>query len=277
MNYYPRVVFQPGTFYNNSPCEASHLQENQSQGQIRIILEYCLPKEQHSHFSPNSSDIPTQCDMKRERVLIHGPTNVADERGSYDAFDRLAYDPSSQGRKNYVYIYDDEGPRYRYGDHNEDPCARPSSFHEHEQSVDEQSYRSRTVYSSYIEPTMHAAEPDAVGEGIPAGYSIKHWDRTEKPIILLGSVFDANSLGKWIYDWTVFHLGASTPMADMVGELWQLLIKLAGKTKRAEECVDRIRNPDKRRIVEDFILRATGCGTGSNISSKTAKCLCKEL
>ncbi|KAK7889949.1 hypothetical protein LTR67_008413 [Exophiala xenobiotica] len=185
----------------------------------------------------------------------HYQTVHVKDAGSYDAFDRLAYNPSSQGRKNYVYIYDDEGPRYRYGDHKEDPCARPSSYYEHEQSVDEQSYRSRTAYSSQSAPTMQATEADAVGAEIPPEYSIKHWDPTEEPIILLGSVFDANSLGKWIYVWTVFHLGASTPMADMAGELWLLLIKLAGKTKRAQECVDRIRNLDKRETVEDFILR----------------------
>jgi hypothetical protein len=32
--------------------------------------------------------------------------------------------------------------------------------------------------------------------GIPIGYSVKSWDPTERPIIRLGSVFDANSLGK---------------------------------------------------------------------------------
>ncbi len=49
--------------------------------------------------------------------------------------------------------------------------------------------------------------------------------------------------------------GASAPLADMVGEFFLLLIKLAGKMKRAAECVDRIRNPDKRETFEDFILR----------------------
>ncbi|KAK7905280.1 hypothetical protein LTR80_012315, partial [Exophiala xenobiotica] len=43
-------------------------------------------------------------------------------------------------------------------------------------------------------------------------------------------------------------------MADMAGDLWLLLIKLAGKMKLAQECVDRIRNLDKRDTVEDFIL-----------------------
>lgn len=102
-------------------------------------------------------------------------------------------------------------------------------------------------------PPPVATEEDAERAGIPAGYSTKNWDPTEAPIILLGSVFDANSLGKWIYDWTVFHHGASTPMADVAGDLWLLLIKLAGKVKRADECLPRIQRPEAQDIVEDFL------------------------
>lgn len=104
-------------------------------------------------------------------------------------------------------------------------------------------------------PKYHpkATEADAIREGIPAGYSIKNWDPSESPILLLGSVFDANSLGKWIYDWTVFHHGASTPMADVAGDLWLLLIKLAGKMKRADECIPRIKGAESREMVHDFL------------------------
>ncbi|KAI1006369.1 hypothetical protein K3495_g1855 [Podosphaera aphanis] len=101
--------------------------------------------------------------------------------------------------------------------------------------------------------TASATEADAIKHRIPKGYSLKNWDPTEEPIILLGSVFDANSLGKWIYDWTVFLHTPTAPIADMAGELWLLLISLAGKTKRAEECVPRIRTEYNRAIVEDFI------------------------
>ncbi|KAJ5489070.1 hypothetical protein N7539_003960 [Penicillium diatomitis] len=102
-------------------------------------------------------------------------------------------------------------------------------------------------------PPPVATEEDAERAGIPPGYSTKNWDPTEAPIILLGSVFDANSLGKWIYDWTVFHHGASTPMADVAGDLWLLLIKLAGKVKRADECLPRIKRVEAADIVEDFL------------------------
>jgi hypothetical protein len=96
-----------------------------------------------------------------------------------------------------------------------------------------------------------ATEADARKHHIPPGYSLKNWDPTEEPIMLLGSVFGANSLGKWIYDWTVYHHGPATPISDMAGELWLLLIQLAGKVKRAEECMPRIRTEDNREMVED--------------------------
>lgn len=101
--------------------------------------------------------------------------------------------------------------------------------------------------------TAKATEEDARRAGIPAGYSYKNWDPTEEPIMLLGSVFDANSLGKWIYDWTVFHYGPATPLAEMAGDLWLLLIQLAGKVKRAEENMSKIRKTSNHELVEDFL------------------------
>ena len=107
--------------------------------------------------------------------------------------------------------------------------------------------------SVYPKSPIKATEIDAERAGIPAGYLIKNWDPIELPVLLLGSVFDANSLGKWIYDWMIFHHGAASPMADVAGDLWLLLIKLAGKMKRAEECVSRIRSIDSQEVVEDFL------------------------
>ncbi|KAH8731025.1 hypothetical protein GQ44DRAFT_605475 [Phaeosphaeriaceae sp. PMI808] len=102
-------------------------------------------------------------------------------------------------------------------------------------------------------PAAKATEEDARKAGIPAGYSYKNWDPSEEPIMLLGSVFDANSLGKWIYDWTVFYNGPGTPLAEMAGELWVLLIQLAGKVKRAEELMPKIRKKESHEMVEDFL------------------------
>jgi hypothetical protein len=98
-----------------------------------------------------------------------------------------------------------------------------------------------------------ATEEDARKAEIPAGYCYKNWDPTEEPIMLLGSVFDANSLGKWIYDWTVFRHGSTSPMSGLAGELWLSLIQLAGKVKRAEELMPKIRKQESREMVEDFL------------------------
>jgi hypothetical protein len=106
---------------------------------------------------------------------------------------------------------------------------------------------------STAKASRKATEEDARKAGIPAGYSIKNWDPDEEPIMLLGSVFDANSLGKWIYDWTVFHHGPATPMSDLAGDLWLLLIQFAGKVKRAEECMPKVRKTENREMVEDFL------------------------
>jgi len=113
--------------------------------------------------------------------------------------------------------------------------------------------KERTAPNAAPKAAPVATAEDAARAGIPAGYSIKNWDPAEEPIILLGSVFDANSLGRWIYDWTVYKCGASTPMAEMAGDLWLLLIKLAGKMKRAKECVLRIRNEDQQEMIYEFI------------------------
>lgn len=74
-----------------------------------------------------------------------------------------------------------------------------------------------------------ATEEDARKAGIPLGYQLKNWDPTEQPILLLGSAFDADSLGKWIYDWSVYYFGSGTPMSEVTGDLWLLLIQLAGE------------------------------------------------
>jgi serine/threonine protein kinase len=100
---------------------------------------------------------------------------------------------------------------------------------------------------------LRATEDDARRVGIPAGYSYKYWDPTEEPILLCGSVFDANSLGKWIYDWTVFWYGPATPLAEMAGELWLLLIHLSGKIKLAEGNIKYVRDVGVRETVEDYL------------------------
>jgi len=98
-----------------------------------------------------------------------------------------------------------------------------------------------------------ATEEDAKRHRIPAGYSMKNWDPREEPILLLGSVFDANSLGKWIYDWTVYNVGSRGPIAEMAGELWLLLLELTEKTNRAINIGLKVRSKEKRATVNEYL------------------------
>jgi hypothetical protein len=191
-------------------------------------------------------------------VIYRVARRSAEETYNYRAHgtDRYYYSQAHQG-----YTYRDEPevtPQYETP-----PRQRRKS------SSTPRPHTSRPSSSSHKKsaPTPKATEHDARKHRIPAGYSLKNWDPSEEPIMLLGSVFDANSLGKWIYDWTVYHHGPATPIADMAGELWLLLIQLAGKVKRAEECMPRIRTTENREMVDDFIE------SGERLTDKLKKLL----
>ena len=101
-----------------------------------------------------------------------------------------------------------------------------------------------------IDPEEQKAK--AAEHGITPDYSLKNWDPKERPIILLGSVFDANSLGEWIYNWTKFHHSRHHKATQVAGKLWELLIALGGKLKRARDFSQLIIRQENREIVEDF-------------------------
>lgn len=101
-------------------------------------------------------------------------------------------------------------------------------------------------------PSGKATEADIKAAGIPPGFSTKNWDPDETPILLAGSVFDANSLGKWIYDWSHYYFAGPHPMVDVAGELWMLLIKLSGKIKRADEYIMRHKGYETAELLNSF-------------------------
>jgi hypothetical protein len=143
------------------------------------------------------------------------------------------------------------------------PQSRPPTAYGHvrRSSTTVPPPRSQTVRPGASNPLRakqpaprEATKEDLLRHGIPKGYSTKNWDTNEQPILLLGSVFDANHLGKWIYDWTVYKEGgAQTPIADVAGDLWLLLIAFSGKHRRAEDIVGRIRKPEDRELLQDFV------------------------
>jgi len=178
-----------------------------------------------------------------------------------------------RGRGTDRYFSQAQGHAYDRDDFEESPVyeqPQPSSRRRRTSSSTPQRPSSRQTSSTPKKPAppvAKATDADARKHRIPPGYSLKNWDPSEEPIMLLGSVFDANSLGKWIYDWTVYHHGPATPIADMAGELWLLLIQLAGKVKRAEECMGRIRTKENKEMVDDFIE------SGERLTDKLKKLL----
>lgn len=196
-------------------------------------------KEEHPQPQKDRKSSPTFEDEGYYSSPTSSPHGSPPPPAYHDEYDRRQQD---------VHTREYEAD-YRY--------AEPSNHKSHSRTTSYAYYadpqpKQQARYSDLKTPPI-ATAADAARARIPAGYSYKNWDPTEEPILLLGSVFDANSLGKWIYDWTVFHLGSTSPKAELAGELWLALIKLAGKIKRAEEALPRIRLLDERDLVDEFL------------------------
>ncbi|PNS18441.1 hypothetical protein CAC42_6258 [Sphaceloma murrayae] len=178
----------------------------------------------------------------------------ADSRGAdYGATYERKYRTSPPPYDREQYAYGDQADPYAY--HAQIPVyaeATPKTRPKRSASYSHKQPPPRPR-ADPLGPTRAANDADARRAGIPAGFSLKHWDPTEEPILLLGSVFDANSLGKWIYDWTVATHGAGAPITEIAGDLWLLLIDLAGKIKRAEGRVGRVRNTEDKELIDDFL------------------------
>lgn len=80
-----------------------------------------------------------------------------------------------------------------------------------------------------------ATEKDARLHKIPDHYCLGQWDPNEKPITFLGHVFDTNSLGKWIFDWTAQIYGGGSSVSDIAGDLWLLILHLPGMLRLSYE------------------------------------------
>lgn len=101
--------------------------------------------------------------------------------------------------------------------------------------------------------TRPATELDRARHKIPKGYSMKNWDPSEAPILLLGSVFHADSLGKWIYDWTIYHHGNDSESTALAADLWIGLIQFGGNMKTADGVCNSIRSRRNRELVMEYI------------------------
>lgn len=116
---------------------------------------------------------------------------------------------------------------------------------------------------------------DASKHEIPPNYSLKNWDPDAEPIVLLGSVYDANSLGKWIYDWTVYAYGNRAAETETSGELWLLIIMLARRLRVSAKFVSQsvgiesVKQGKDKEMVEEFI--ESGLASDGEISKPSGK------
>lgn len=286
--YYPEYTSSsvPRTYSKGHSRRASHEPSGYAYASTRASPGYATVEKtssgQYYFASPQrTAEYVSDPDRARTKHSSYRSSGSAYPRGVSSQYAyKQPYDSSEEDiAHTFAYAPRDSGYRqsYRYADHERVYEQQVPVYADAEPSPVRRSRARRSSHSARpstspktaktskqpqppppkpapaAESTVQATEEDRIRAEIPAGYSLKNWDPTETPVLLLGSVFDANSLGKWIYDWTVFHHGAATPMSEIAGELWLLLIQLAGKVKRAEEALRRVRKRSNRQMLEDFL------------------------
>ena len=231
---------------------------------------YILPADSRRHRSA------TSIGMRQQRPIIHNNTPLSSSSSPYheavadsgadryykqsgpayvdarDARDAAAYDSAAPRPRDSTATPRPQPSRRASISMPRSHTARPASSH----GIKKPSTSAAAAASSTSSSSAKAAkatEQDAMKHRIPAGYSLKNWDPTESPILLLGSVFDANSLGKWIYDWAVYTYGPTDSISVIAGELWLLLIQLAGKIRRADDVLAKVRTQDNKDTIIEYL------------------------
>lgn len=239
--------------------------------------KYATVDVSHKHFPSSrgpsgASQLPAWHDrgFSHAHVRAATPFGESDEDEIFEASGHtyvLVAESRAKRRRN-SHAYDYEGIRYtNHDDYSQDTAAQspiPASHvpyatsHGHHRSssaavnVPQRPSTTRPLERDYRPKkavSRQATQVDAWRHGIPTDRSLKNWDPEEEPIVFLGSVFDANSLGKWIYDWAVFRAGACSATAEMAGDLWMHLIEFSGNVKHAN---GRIFHGDDGEAIRDF-------------------------
>ncbi|KAH7111129.1 hypothetical protein B0J11DRAFT_447755 [Dendryphion nanum] len=104
------------------------------------------------------------------------------------------------------------------------------------------------------QPTKEVLEK-ARKAGIPEGFNLKNWDLDDEPILLMGSAFGANSLGKWIHKWTLFCYKEKISLGETARELSLLLDCLNEKSKRADKFkkLKIFKTKEDEEMIDDFL------------------------
>ena len=115
--------------------------------------------------------------------------------------------------------------------------------------------------SSYIrpilsqDPTRNIKQPKYYRR-IPPTYSLEDWDPTYSPEILLASIFDGNSHGKWIYDSTICHDGSVVPTLMVADDLRLLLVEVTSKESAAVTISYMVSTLSFTNDIASFIISA---------------------
>lgn len=94
---------------------------------------------------------------------------------------------------------------------------------------------------------------------VSPNYDLQHWDPDERPLTVVGSAFDAYSLGKWIYGWGVHAYGKDAPETQASHHLWDLIVQMADKLRSSEKFVaqslriENVEQGENSDMVRDFI------------------------
>lgn len=253
--------------HHNMPNLYSYVPGGFTQQQPEYVSRSEFPHFRYSRRSPS----PYYPDPSYPHHYTRDSTPLKEFRRHRTTSRREAGRHSSRSYKNdhntysgtNGYSYDEQFPAPTPGPQSPPPRERTRSrTHTHRREATwsgEPSPRSppKPTKPSRANTDPAATDADAIRRkaaalGIPADYSLKNWDPNERPVILLGSVFDANSLGEWIFNWTKYHHGRSHDATKTAGGLWGLLIELSSKLKRARDFYHQIKTKENREILDDF-------------------------
>lgn len=104
-----------------------------------------------------------------------------------------------------------------------------------------------------------ATRKDAMRHRIPPYYDLRQGDPDEEPFTVVGSAFDAYSLGDWIYGWSVHAYGKHAPETQASHHLWNLIIRVADKFRSSRNFVahsvgiENMKQGENVDMVREFI------------------------
>lgn len=205
------------------------------------------PVDERPHLTYTSKKTKSD-DSKGHRR--HKSSRSIDHRLSYKS-DRKSYQAESKHERQGSYFEDSDSDAHK----EKSFFLLAASFvDDRRQSHTSQAAQSTIDPESPLEAPPHR-EPtiaDANKHHIAPGRCLKYWDPDEEPILLLNSVFDASSLGKWALDQTAHIYGEHDEMTDLAAEFWFEHIKLGGKIKHAKGRLPQITDSEVRQRVKEL-------------------------